>query len=84
MPVIQRSSGSCLYVNDTAGSKGVERPTIGSYMPNESGITTLFDVGASVDSKPEHLVGYGLMSSLYVKEIYGISNPTMHARFEHR
>jgi phosphate acyltransferase len=57
--------------------KGVERPTIGSYMPNETGITTLFDVGAFVDSKPEHLVGYGLMSSIYVKEIYGINNPTI-------
>lgn len=56
---------------------GVERPTIGTFMPNESGITTLFDVGAFVDSKPEHLVGYGLMSSLFVKEIYGISNPTI-------
>jgi glycerol-3-phosphate acyltransferase PlsX len=57
--------------------KGVERPTIGSFIPNVSGITTLFDVGAFVDSKPEHLVGFGLMSSLYVKEIYGISKPTL-------
>ena len=56
---------------------GVERPTIGAMMPNESGITALFDVGAFVDSKPEHLVGYGLMSSIYIKEIYGISNPTI-------
>jgi glycerol-3-phosphate acyltransferase PlsX len=55
----------------------VERPTIGAMMPNESGITALFDVGAFVDSKPEHLVGYGLMSSIYVKEIFGIPNPTI-------
>ena len=57
--------------------KGVERPTIGTYMPNESGVTTLFDVGAFVDSRPEHLVGYGIMSSIYVSEIYGIKNPTI-------
>jgi phosphate acyltransferase len=57
--------------------KGVERPTIGSYMPSESGATTLFDVGAFVDSRPEHLFGYGVMSSIYVSEIYGIKNPTI-------
>lgn len=57
--------------------KGVERPTIGTYIPNSSGITTIFDVGAFVDSKPAHLLGYGIMSSIYVKEIYGIPEPTV-------
>lgn len=57
--------------------KGVERPTIGTYIPNETGITTLFDVGAFVDSKPSHLLGYGIMSSIYVSEMYGIEKPTV-------
>jgi phosphate acyltransferase len=54
---------------------GVGRPTIGAFMPNESGITTLFDVGASVDSKPKHLLEYAIMGSIFVKEMYGIENP---------
>jgi len=57
--------------------KGVERPTIGTFIPNATGVTTVFDVGAFVDSKPAHLLGYGIMSSIYVKEIYGIPEPTV-------
>ena len=54
---------------------GVGRPTIGQAMPNETGISTLFDVGASVDSKPKHLLEYALMGTIFTKEIYGIDNP---------
>ncbi len=54
---------------------GVGRPTIGQAMPNQSGISTLFDVGASVDSKPKHLLEYALMGTIFTREIYGIENP---------
>lgn len=54
---------------------GVGRPTIGSFMPNEAGICTVFDVGASVDSKARHLLEYAVMGTIFVKEIYGIENP---------
>jgi glycerol-3-phosphate acyltransferase PlsX len=54
---------------------GVGRPTIGQAMPNEAGISTLFDVGASVDSKPKHLLEYALMGTIFTREIYGIENP---------
>ncbi len=55
--------------------EGVGRPTIGSFIPNEAGISTLFDVGASVDSKAKHLLEYAIMGSIFVEEIYGIQNP---------
>lgn len=54
---------------------GVGRPTIGTFMPNETGVCTLFDVGASVDSKARHLLEYAIMGTIFVKEIYGIENP---------
>lgn len=54
---------------------GVGRPTIGQPMPNQTGISTLFDVGASVDSKPKHLLEYAIMGSIFVREIYGIADP---------
>ncbi len=54
---------------------GVGRPTIGQPMPNQTGISALFDVGASVDSKPRHLLEYALMGTIFTKEIYGIENP---------
>ncbi len=56
---------------------GIGRPTIGQAMPNETGISMLFDVGASVDSKPRHLLEYAIMGTIFTKEIYGIENPTV-------
>lgn len=56
---------------------GVERPTIGTYIPNLSGITTVFDVGAFVDSKPQHLLGYAKLANVYIKELYAINSPTI-------
>lgn len=56
---------------------GVARPTIGTFMPNVKGVTTIFDVGASVDSKPSHLVEYAIMGSIFVRELYGINNPSI-------
>ncbi len=54
---------------------GVGRPTIGQAMPNQTGISALFDVGASVDSKPRHLLEYALMGTIFTREMYGIENP---------
>jgi phosphate acyltransferase len=57
---------------------GVERPTIGTFMPSAAeDVCTVFDVGAFVDSKPQHLFGYAVMSSIFVKEIFNIANPTI-------
>jgi glycerol-3-phosphate acyltransferase PlsX len=49
---------------------GVGRPTIGQAMPNEKGVSTLFDVGASVDSKPKHLLEYALMGTIFTREMF--------------
>jgi len=54
---------------------GIGRPTIGQEMPNAAGISILFDVGASVDSKPKHLLEYAVMGTIFTKEIHGILNP---------
>jgi len=56
---------------------GVGRPTIGAMMPAEIPPCMLFDVGASVDSKPKHLLEYALMGSIYIREMYGIENPSV-------
>ncbi len=56
---------------------GVGRPTIGAFMPNQSGVCTVFDVGASVDSKPKHLLEYAIIGTIYAREMFGIDNPTV-------
>ena len=35
----------------------------------------VIDVGANINAKPEHLIQYGIMASLYAKEILGVERP---------
>ncbi|HMS64171.1 MAG TPA: phosphate acyltransferase PlsX, partial [Ignavibacteria bacterium] len=55
--------------------QGVGRPTIGSLFPTDKGKTMVFDVGASVDCKPAHLLEFAIMGSLYMKHLYNIEKP---------
>ncbi len=58
--------------------KGVSRPMIGSQFPRAGGgFTFVFDVGATVDAKPHWLKEYGIMGSIYAREIFGVANPTV-------
>src|SRR5579872_5178877 len=43
--------------------KGVERPALGSVIPNKDGLSYFLDVGANVDSKPEYLVQFAAMGA---------------------
>ncbi len=55
---------------------GVGRPTIGASIPNQKGgVTSVFDAGASVDSKPQHLVEQAILGNIFAREIYGIAEP---------
>lgn len=55
---------------------GVLRPTIASPIPKLDGqYNFLLDVGANADCKPEHLVQFALMGSLYAKHILNLDNP---------
>jgi glycerol-3-phosphate acyltransferase PlsX len=57
---------------------GVGRPTIGASFPTEKGkFCIVFDAGASVDSKPQHLFEYAILGSIFSKEIYGVEKPTI-------
>jgi glycerol-3-phosphate acyltransferase PlsX len=57
---------------------GCGRPTIGASFPtSKSKVCQVFDVGASVDSKPNHLLEYAIMGSVFAKEMYGIDNPSI-------
>ncbi|MDX2128122.1 MAG: phosphate acyltransferase PlsX [Chloroherpetonaceae bacterium] len=56
-------------------SQGVLRPTIGTPFPSEAKNMMIFDAGANVDSKPEHLLQYAEMGSIYQKLVYGNPAP---------
>jgi phosphate acyltransferase len=56
--------------------KGVGRPAIGADFPTSIGaVCSVYDVGASVDSKPNHLLEYAILGSIYSREINGVPNP---------
>ncbi len=55
--------------------EGIERPGIATVMPTEHNLFVLIDAGANIDSKPIHLLQYGIMGSLYSKYVLGYENP---------
>ena len=50
--------------------KGIKRPAIAATMPTLTGYTVVIDAGANVDTKPEHLVQFGYMGSIYMKKMF--------------
>lgn len=54
----------------------VLRPAIATLMPTDKGHKTLvLDVGANVDSKPEHLFQFAVMGAAYCEDVLGRKNP---------
>ncbi|HUQ68546.1 MAG TPA: phosphate acyltransferase PlsX [Planctomycetaceae bacterium] len=56
---------------------GVKRPGIAVPMPTLKGRAVLMDVGANPAARPEHLLQYAVMGSIYAREILGVANPTV-------
>ena len=57
---------------------GIDRPAIAGQMPNaKGGGTTMLDLGANVDSTPEHLLQFALMGSALVSVLTGIEKPSV-------
>lgn len=55
--------------------KGIDRAPFAPLIPTAKGISLLIDCGANVDAKPQHLVAFAKMGSIYVKNALGIENP---------
>jgi glycerol-3-phosphate acyltransferase PlsX len=53
----------------------VRRPAIAVPLPSIGGTSVLIDAGANADARPEHLVQFGHMGSVFVEEILGIADP---------
>jgi len=54
---------------------GIERPAIGTFLPNLHDRTMVLDMGANVDCKATHLFQFAVMGSLYVENLIGKPNP---------
>ncbi len=54
---------------------GVNRPGIAVVFPTPGGPVTICDVGANIACKPIHLYQYGVMASIYTRNLLKIENP---------
>lgn len=55
--------------------KGIKRPTIATIIPCQNGCFMLADAGANLDCRPEMLLQFGLMGSIYMEQIMNINRP---------
>jgi len=53
----------------------VHRPAIAVPLPSIGGTSVLIDAGANADARPEHLVQFGHMGSVFAEEILGVAGP---------
>lgn len=71
------STGACL-AGATLGIgriKGVSRPALCSVIPSPVAPVVMADIGANADCKPEYLVQFARMASIYAEKIVGIEHP---------
>jgi glycerol-3-phosphate acyltransferase PlsX len=55
---------------------GIIRPCLTTFLPKLSGgIGLMLDVGANADCKPDTLLQFGVLGSMYAENVMGIENP---------
>jgi len=54
---------------------GVDRPGLAPVFPTATGTCIVIDTGANPDCKPENLLQFGIMGSIYASRVGGIDNP---------
>lgn len=57
--------------------KGIRRPALSTVFPSTTsqGYCFLLDIGANADCKPEYLLQFAIMGSVYAERVLGVPNP---------
>ena len=53
----------------------IKRAPLATLIPTLKGVSLLIDCGANVDARPEHLVQFAQMGSLYMEHVVGVEKP---------
>lgn len=71
------STGACLAAATLVmgRAKGVARPAILTVLPSPVAPVVMCDVGANADCKPEYLLQFAQMATVYAREVEGIADP---------
>lgn len=56
---------------------GVARPSVIGFFPTTEGVCIVLDVGTNVDCKPEHLLQFARMGTLYARRVQQIESPSV-------
>lgn len=54
---------------------GVDRPALAATVPTLGRSAVLLDVGASVECRPQHLLQFAVMGSVYARVAFGVESP---------
>ena len=57
--------------------KGIDRPALAGILPAYHGRLVLMDCGANTNCKPNNLLQFALMSTIYLRNTFGIERPTI-------
>lgn len=73
------STGACLAAGTLVIGriKGVMRPTLCTVIPSPAKPVVMCDIGANADCKPEYLVQFAQMATIYAENILGVNNPNV-------
>lgn len=71
------STGACLAAATLVMGrvKGIARPALATVLPSPVRPVVMCDVGANADCKPEYLVQFARMGSVYAQNMLGIESP---------
>jgi glycerol-3-phosphate acyltransferase PlsX len=56
---------------------GIDRPVFGGALPGFAPKTAIFDLGANMDCKPQHLLNFAIIGTVYARIFMNISHPTV-------
>jgi glycerol-3-phosphate acyltransferase PlsX len=54
---------------------GISRPALSAFIPNRKGRCVFLDTGANADCRPEFLLEFSVMGSVYAQKVLGIKSP---------
>ncbi len=55
--------------------RGVDRPALAPVFPTATGSCVVLDIGANPDCRPENLLQFAIMGSLYAEKVRGVKSP---------
>lgn len=55
--------------------RGVKRPALTALFPVKGGHCVVSDIGANAECKPEYLLQFAIMGSIYAQKVMGVSSP---------